>query len=103
MKVQYIIAIATGSLFGLLFLIGICICFYNKAKQKSLWSKIFAMYKDGNHTRIDYDYGFDNEANRIVSTSRAEGQLTIDDVLFDGAVSPVDEGMEEITGNYNPD
>lgn len=103
MEVQYIVAIATGSLFGLLFFIEICIYFYNKSKQRALWNNISAMYNDGNHARIDYDYGFDNEPSRIAATSRTEGQLTIDDVLFDGAVNPVDEGMEEITGNYNPD
>lgn len=103
MEVRYIIAIATVSLFGLLFLIGICIYLYNRAKQRTLWNSITAMYNNGNHTRIDYDYGFENETNQMVSTSRAEGQLTIEDIMFDGAVSSADEGIEEITGNYNPD
>ena len=103
MEVQYIIAITAGGLFGLLFFIGICVYFSDKLKQRALMSKIAAMYNDSNLERIDYDFGYDNETARIVSTSKSEGQLTIEDVLFDGAVSPDDEGMEEITGNYKPD
>lgn len=102
MSVQYIVAIVAGSIFGLLFIIGIVVYFYNKAKQKELWGKIYDMYNDTNLARIDYDFGYDNEMAHMVSVSRTEGQLTIEDVLFDGAISPGDE-MEEITGNYNPD
>lgn len=103
MEVQYIVAIVVGSLFGLLFIIGIVAYFYNKSKQKELWGSISAMYNAANLAKMDYDFGYDNETSRIVSVSRTEGQLTIEDVLYDGALSPVDEGMEEITGNYNPD
>lgn len=103
MEIQYIIAIAAGGLFGLLFFIAFCAYLYNKSKQKKLLRRISAMYNDSNLARIDYDLGLDEEASRIVSASRTEGQLTIEDVLFDSAVSPVDEGMEEITGNYKPD
>lgn len=102
MEVQYIIAISAGSLFGLLFIIGICGYLYNKSKQRKLFSSIFAMYNDSNLERIDYDFGYDNETAHILSTSKADGQLTIEDVLIEAAISPIDE-MEEITGNYKPD
>lgn len=103
MGIQYIVAITAGSLFVLLLIIGACSYLHNRSKQRMLWSQISAMYNDSEHVHIDYDFGFDNEATRVVPTTRADGQLTIEDVLFDGAVSPIDEGMEEITGNYNPD
>lgn len=102
MEVQYIIAIAAGGLFGLLFIIGICMYIYNNSKQRKLFSKISAMYNDNNLERIDYDFGYDNDTARIISTSRTDGQVTIEDVLIEAAISPVDE-MEEITGSYKPD
>lgn len=101
MEVQYIVSIAAGSLFGLLFIIGVCTYFRDKSKQRELFSEISAMYNDSNIVYTDYDFGYDNETARVVSASR-EGQLTIEDVLLEAAISPIDE-MEEITGNYNPD
>lgn len=103
MEIQYAVAIAAGGLFGLLFLIAFCTYMYNKSKQRELLKKISDMYNDSNLARIDYDLGVDDESSRMVSSSRTDGQLTIEDVLFDGTGSPVDEGMEEITGNYKPD
>lgn len=103
MEVQYIVAITAAGLFGLLFFIGICTYFHSKTKHRELWGKISKMYNDSNLARIDYDFGYDSETARIVSASRVDGQLTIEDVLFDGAITPADEGMEEITGNYKPD
>lgn len=103
MEVQYIVAIATGSLFGLMVLIGIASFIINKSKDRERKSRIYAMYHDSDLARIDYDLGLEDDNARMASSSRADGQLTIEDVLFDGAVGPVDEGMEEITGNYKPD
>lgn len=103
-RIQFIIAIVTGSLYALLFFIGIIVMLYNNSKQNELNRKIAAMYNDPDLAKMDYDFsGYDDEITRIVSVSRTDGQLTIDDVLIGGAVSPADEGIEEITGNYKPD
>lgn len=103
MEVQYIVAIVTAALFGLLFLVWLFSFFSSKAKHRELFSKIFEMYNDSNLERIDYDFGYNNETSRIVNASRSDGQMTIDDVMFDAATGAADEGMEEITGNYKPD
>ncbi len=102
--VQFIVVIITGSLFALLFFIGLFVMLYQNSKQNELNRRLTEMYNDPDLAKMDYDFsGYDDEISRIVSASRADGQLTIDDVLISGAVSPADEGIEEITGNYKPD
>lgn len=103
-NIQFFVSIITGSLYALLFFIGLLVMIYRKSKKNELNRKIALMYNDPNLSKMDYDFSvYDDEITRIVSASRAEGQLTIDDVLIGGAVNPVDEGIEEITGNYKPD
>lgn len=102
--VQLVVVLVTGSLFAALFFIGIFMMLYHISKQNELNRKITAMYNDPDLARMDYDFSvYDEEVTRMVSVSREDGQLTIDDVLISGAVSPADEGIEEITGNYKPD
>ena len=91
-------------MFAALFFIGLFAMLYHSGKHNELMAKLEAMYNDPNLAKMDYDFSaYDEEITRIVTASRAEGQLTIDDVLISGAVSPVDEGIEEITGNYKPE
>ena len=95
--VQFIVVIITGSLFALLFFIGLFVMLYQNSKQNELNRRLTEMYNDPDLAKMDYDFsGYDDEISRIVSASR-------DDVLISGAVSPADEGIEEITGNYKPD
>ncbi len=103
-QVQFIVTIVTVSLFALLFVIGLLVMLYNNTKSRELNKKITQMYNDPNLAKMEYDFAaYDDETARMVSVSRMEGQITIDDVLIDGTASPVDEGIEEITGNYKPD
>lgn len=102
--VKYIVAIVAGGLYLFLVFIGFCVYVYTKSKQRALFRKIFEMYNDEKLAKLDYDYTtYDDETARIVSVSRTEGQLTIEDILFDGSANAADEGLEEITGNYKPD
>lgn len=103
MELKYIVAIVAGALFLILFIIALVMYFYNRRKQRLFQANIAEIYSEENLVLIDYDCGLEEESLRILSAALSEGQITIDDVLFDGAVSPVDEGIEEITGNYEPD
>lgn len=104
MGIEYIISIAAGGIFAFLVLIALGSAMYSKNQQRQLEKELYEMYISPNLARMDYDFGsYDDDTARIVSVSRTEGQLTIEDVLFDAALTPTDEGMEEITGNYKPD
>lgn len=102
LKYEYIVAIAVGSLFALMCLIATIVFLYNHNKEKKLRQSIVDSFNDKNCVGMNYDFAlFDEEAAYIVSVSRIEGQLSIDDVIHDKA--PTEEGMEEITGNYKPE
>ena len=103
MEIKYIVAIVVGALFLILFVLAIVAHLKNRIKQKIFKAKIAENYRDENIVLIDYDCGLEEDSARILAAVHSEGQITIDDVLFDGALSPADEGMEEITGNYEPD
>ena len=104
MGIQYIIAISAGGVFGLLFIIWFCVFVSGKLREKELYDSICNMYKDENLAEMNYDFAnYDDETTRMMSSSRTEGQLTIEDVLFDATANTADEGLEEITGNYKPD
>lgn len=102
--VQFIVVIVTCGLYALLFLIGLFVGLYRISKQNALSAELAEMYNDPDLAKMDYDFsGYDEEVKHAVSASGPDGQLTIYDVLKSGAVAPVDEGIEEITGNYKPD
>lgn len=102
--VKFIIAIVAGSIFVLLFLIGVILYFYRASKEKALQESINNMYVDGVARNVDFDFStYDEETARILSASMADGQLTIDDVIIDRTPTAPDEGLEEITGNYKPE
>lgn len=100
MELKYIVSIVVGAIFLILFVIALVVYFKNRIKQMVFRANIAEIYRDENLVLIDYDCGLEEESARVLGAAHSEGQITIDDVLFDGAVSPVDEGIEEITGNY---
>lgn len=103
-NVQFIVVMVTCGLYALLFLIGLLVGVYRIRKHNALNARLADMYNDPNLAKMDYDFsGYDEEMKHVVSASGPDGQLTIYDVLTSGAVAPVDEGIEEITGNYKPD
>lgn len=103
MELKFIVAIVAGALFLILFVLSLVVYFYNRRKQKIFRANIAEIYSEENLVLIDYDCGLEEESLRVLSAALSEGQMTIEDVMFDGAVSPDDEGIEEITGNYEPD
>lgn len=100
----YIVAISAGGVFGLLVLIALG-CYINaKVKERRLRLQTEVMYSDPSLSKMDYDFSFyDEESAHMLSFARADGQLSIDDVLIDKTVLPPEEGIEEITGTYKPE
>lgn len=104
LDVKFIVAIAVGGLFAFMSLIGLFVAIYNKHKSNLRRRAIEQMYADSALARMDYDFAlYDEDVARYMSVARQDGQLTIDDVMFDSALNSQDEPIEEITGNYNPD
>lgn len=115
MELPYILTIVVCSLFVLLFLIFIIVYFKSKHEHKRRMSEIEQMYADKNLAKMDYDSAvYDEETEKILAMRQQEvGQMTIDDVMKQTAATAANdenvfqkiapEGVEEITGNYNPD
>ena len=100
---KYILSIVVFAIFALMLMIWLCTFVYNKNRDIKRRNRIEDMYNDESLAKMEYDFAvYDDNTERMISQSSTESQLTIDDVLIDSAVTPVDEGMEEITGNYKP-
>lgn len=113
MEVKYIIAIACGSLFLLLFLIYIIVSARRKKIEANLRQRLEQMYGDKNLVKMEYDFVvYDEETEKLVSTKLQEsGQMSINDIdpsalssADDAVFQTVDtDGIEEIVGNYVPE
>ncbi len=103
LSVQYIIALSVLGVFVLALIIFLVVygCAVNR-KNKQM-REIEKMYTDKNLVKMDYDFAMydeDEDASETVISSAPVGEEEIkDDVIF-GRVDK--EGLEEITGNYNP-
>lgn len=103
MTTPYIIIIVAGSLYALLFFIGLIVYVYGRQKQFEKQRMIEAMYADPGLAKMDYDFSmYDERTSRLISVSHSDGQLTIDDLIADNTPGTFEEGMEEITGTYKP-
>lgn len=112
MEVQYIIAIAVGSVSVFLLFLYLIATVRADFREARISESIEKMYEDENLAKMEYDFiDYNLEAARILAMrERREGQMTIDDVLA-GINSPNDpvygkmdnDGPEEITGTYNPE
>lgn len=115
MEVPYIITITVCSLFVLIFLIYLIVWSHKRNLYNQQMRDIRNMYSDKNLAKMDYDCAvYDAETEKLIAMQQHEaGQMTIDDVMKQSATSKVadktvfqtvgTEGLEEITGNYNPD
>lgn len=115
MKPEYIVTIVACSLFLILFLIFIVVHFRRKKRNEELMRGIESAYADKNLVKMDYDCAvYDAETERLIAAKQqAGGQMTIDELMDGGEVSAVvdetvfktvdTDGLEEITGNYEPD
>ncbi len=114
MELKYIVAIAAGGLFLLLFLINLLVAAHRRKVERQLQDHLDEVYSDKNLAKMEYDSAvYDEETAKMIAKHRQEDekQVTIYDVLTDGKLTPPEEvfgkieneGMEEITGNYKPE
>ena len=100
MKPEYIVTIVACSLFVILFLIFIVVHFRRKKRDEELMRGIESAYADKNLVKMDYDCAvYDAETiDEIMDVG--EVSAVVDETVF----KTVDtDGLEEITGNYDPD
>ncbi len=113
MDPKYIVAIILAGLFFVLLFSFLIVYIVRLKKAKEFQAVLDKVYLDSNLAKMEYDFAvYDDETAEFLSkmNSGDEKQVTIDDVLNDGksanyedVFAKIDsEGLEEITGNYNP-
>lgn len=117
MSLLYIVSIVVGGIFGLMILICIALTAIREQKNETRMAAIEKMYASPDLNKMEYDTAFydDEIADLLFGSQPVEKQVTIEDVLTEknsvnqtaqqeSVFSKIDvEGLEEITGNYNPD
>lgn len=107
MEPKYIFAIVAVGLFFIFFLIFFMLLAYRRNAEAKLQAYIQDFYSDKNLLKIDYDSAADENMPQVVEGRRPitaasrddeETQLKIEEVFTKVEV----EGIEEITGNYQP-
>jgi hypothetical protein len=111
MEPKYIVAIAVGGVFLLLFITFIVLSAIRAHAKKMRDEEIRANYIENKNIRLDYDfdvYGISGVPSPAQIND--DTQVTIYDVLENNKTSQEEifprkevEGFEEITGNYKPD
>ncbi len=117
MGTREFIMIGAGSLFALLFIIYIISSYRRRNRRREEKRMLDKAYCNGDIAKMEYDIAF-YEGDEIESKAKdgSAQQMTIDDiqdaskssedenVAEDAILTRVDdEGVEEITGTYNPD
>ena len=110
MEPIYIVAIAVGGVVLLLFLICVYVIAKKHREQIERRIELEAVYSDPKLAKMEYDIAFyDDDLPRAV-THTEDKQVTIDDVMSDedmtvqsAIFTKADDGMEEISGSYEPD
>lgn len=112
MEPQYIVAIAAGSIFLLLFMIFIILSVYKHKAEARIQESLEKQYADENLAKMEYDFAvYDEETARMLSgeDNKPVTQVSIYDVLSEDLAQPEEvfgkienDGLEEITGNYKP-
>lgn len=109
----YIVSIVTASVM----LVLLIICFYVLARQRRaeelLRAEQDAVYSDPRLAKMEYDIAFYDDDLAATTASGEDEQVTIDDVIGadktplsagESAIfTKADDGMEEISGHYEPE
>lgn len=111
MEPKYIFAIVALGLFAFLFLIFFALLAHRRKMEAKLQAYLYEVYSDRNLIKSDYDFsGEESPQSFVVREARTADteifeeekdgmqQLRMEDIY--GKIEI--EGIEEITGNYNP-
>ncbi|MCD7728875.1 MAG: hypothetical protein LUI60_03065 [Clostridia bacterium] len=115
MEAIYVIAIVVGAVIVILLAAFVLSYIKRRENAKDLKEELDETYSDPGLAKMEYDIAFydDETQNKInAMNQKTDEQVTIEDVISsDAPASPEenaifakidDEGMEEISGNYNP-
>ena len=108
MEPKYIVAIVAVGLFSILFLIFFMLLAYRRRMEARLQAYIHEVYSDKNLIKVDYDSAANEEVPKNYDLFGAtdgqsarkeeETQQKLEEVFGKMEI----EGIEEITGNYQP-
>ncbi len=113
MESKYIVAIVALSIFLIMFLIFFVLLARRRKTEAKLQAWLHEVYSDKNLIRLDYETSGGDEAVQssergiryaedLVSTEEKEPNDEVQ-LKIEEAFSKIEsEGIEEITGNYNP-
>ncbi len=108
MEPQYIVAIISGSIFLILILIYIILKVIKNKRELKEKARLSEIYNDEDLAKMDYDFAvYDEESSELLGEgAKREMHTTIDEELdtpLEEVFAKIEsEGMEEITGNYQP-
>lgn len=111
MEPKYIVAIAALSVFLVLFLIFFVLLAHRRKMEARLQAWLHEVYSDKNLIKLDYETAGDDMAQsaergiRYADDYALSNQETSEEVQLkiEEAFTKIEsEGIEEITGNYNP-
>ena len=111
MEPKYIFAIASVGLFAFLFLIFFVLLARRRKMEAKLQAYLYKVYSDKDLIKSDYDFsGEETPQSFIVREARTadseifeEEQDDIQQLKMEDIYGKIEiEGIEEITGNYNP-
>lgn len=104
MEPKYIVAIVALSLFFLLFLIFFVLLSHRRKMEARLQAWLYERYSSKNLSEVDYDTDIsDDAALRELQNGGRRAESEEVQLKIEEAFNKIEiEGIEEITGNYNP-
>lgn len=113
MEPKYIVAIVALSVFFVLFIIFFILLARRRKMEAKLQAWLYEVYSDKNLIKMDYDSANDDESVQTVQGAVRRAEMNMDanqeesdevQLKIEEAFNKIEiEGIEEITGNYNPD
>ena len=104
MPIEYIIAIACGSLFAVLFVTNVIVYFIHAKKEARIREELEKMYADKNLVAMRYDFvAYDEEIEELTANAASGEEIKPTDEEEPSFSQMVIEGLEEITGDYKPE
>lgn len=114
MEPVYIVAIVVSALMFVLLIISFCVIAKRRKEDEERRVELDAVYSDPKLAKMEYDIAFYDDDIPRPEPSREDKQVTIDEVIageaeprFTAVESAIftkaDDGMEEISGHYEPD
>lgn len=110
MDIKYIIAIIACGVFAVIFVIFLILNVKKRREEAENRERLERMYRDVNLVKMDYDFAvFGTEGENFLDSVREftlqkNPRPEYEQMTINAVFSPAEpDGVEEITGTYNPD